>query len=83
MARLISLVSLKEISDALNYSEEEILDMVRKKQIPHLIFEGTRLSFPLEEILGKFTPKPYPSSPLPKVGEEVFVSIKRKRNSKI
>lgn len=46
----------KELSKILNYSEDEIDDLVLKKQIPHHIKEG-KVLFPMEEVLAKFTPR--------------------------
>lgn len=55
------LVSLEVIAKELNRTKDEVLDLVDERRIPFLRFnEGTpneKLSFPLEEVLAKISPK--------------------------
>ena len=46
----------KELSKMLNYSEKEIDDLVLKRQIPYHVKNG-KVTFPMEEVLAKFTPR--------------------------
>jgi len=60
------LIGLKELSEILNYSESEILDLCKEKRIPHLIFHETEFKFPLEEVLAIIKPRPKEEKPITK-----------------
>jgi hypothetical protein len=61
---MAEIVSLKEISEILNMDEDEIKDMARKGEIPHLKYaNGMTLKFPKEEVLRKITPRPEKKKP--------------------
>ena len=60
------LVSLKQIVEELNFSEEEVMELVRQKRIPHLYFPKTdEYAFPKEEVLAWITPRPKPKEESP------------------
>lgn len=53
------LVGLKQIVEVLNFSEEEVMELVRQKRIPHLYFpKKDEYAFPKEEVLNQITPRP-------------------------
>lgn len=56
---MAEIVSLKEMSSILNMDEDEIREMARKGEIPHLKYaNGMTLKFPKGEVLRKVTPRP-------------------------
>lgn len=61
-----TLVGLKQIVEALNFSEEEVMELVRQKRIPHLYFpKKDEYAFPKEEVLNQITPRPKPKEESP------------------
>jgi hypothetical protein len=53
------LVSLKQIVEALNFPEEEVMELVRQKRIPYLYFpKKDEYAFPKEEVLNQIMPRP-------------------------
>ena len=53
------LVNLKQIAETLNFSEEEVMELVRQKRIPHLYFtQKDEYAFPKEEVLDQITARP-------------------------
>ena len=66
------LVSLKQIVEALNFSEEEVMELVRQKRMPYLYFpKKDEYAFPKEEVLSRITPRPKPKEESP-FGPEVI-----------
>ena len=60
------LVTLKQIVEALNFPEEEIMELVRQKRIPYLYFsKKDEYAFPKEEVLSRITPRPKPKEESP------------------
>lgn len=53
------LLGLKKMAEILNFSEEEIMELIRQKRIPHLYYSGEdKYLFPKEEVLSAITPRP-------------------------
>jgi hypothetical protein len=51
-------VEIKELSQVLNYTEAEIMELVEKRVIPNIRFADGKILFPLEEVLAIYKPKP-------------------------
>jgi len=61
------LLNLKETAGLLNFSEDEVMELVRQKRIPFIYFpDGERYVFPEGEVLRAITPRPEPKKkPVP------------------
>lgn len=56
---MAELISLNQTAKLLNFSEDEIMELVRQRRIPNLFFPGRHeYVFPREEVLGAITPRP-------------------------
>ena len=56
---MTELLNLTQTAELLNFSDEEIMELVRQKRIPHLYFlKGDKYIFPKEEVLRTITPRP-------------------------
>lgn len=56
---MTELLNLNKTAELLNFSEEEIMEFVRQKRIPHLYFpKEEKYVFPKEEVLTAITPRP-------------------------
>jgi len=56
---MMTLMDSKQIAKILNFSEEEVMELVRQKRIPHLYFpKEQRYAFPDKEVLAQITPRP-------------------------
>ena len=84
---MAELLNLSQTAELLNFSEEEIMELVRQKRIPHLYFlEGDKFIFPREEVLRAITPRPKkeekPSDPEIKTETQGPVVARRGRPKK-
>ena len=62
---MAELISLKDIAGLLNFSKDEIMELVRQKRIPFLYFQSDdKYLFPKEEILAQIAPKIKESEPV-------------------
>jgi len=56
---MTELLNLTETAELLNFSEEEVMELVRQKRIPYLYYpKEERYVFPKEEVLSAITPRP-------------------------
>lgn len=56
---MTQLLDLSETAELLNFSEEEVMEFVRQKRIPHLYYpQEEKYIFPKEEVLTAITPRP-------------------------
>jgi hypothetical protein len=56
---MTTLLDLKQIAQILNFSEEEVMELIRQKRIPNIYFpKEDRYVFPKEEVLNAITPRP-------------------------
>jgi len=56
---MITYRNLPQIAEILNFSEEEVMELVRQHRIPYLVFKDDRgLQFVEEEVLAAITPRP-------------------------
>jgi len=56
---MTELLNLTETAELLNFSEEEVMELVRQKRIPYLYFlKGDKYVFPKGEVLRAITPRP-------------------------
>lgn len=56
---MTELLNLTQTAELINFSEEEVMELVRQKRIPYLYFlKGDKYVFPKEEVLRAITPRP-------------------------
>ena len=56
---MTQLLNLSETAELLNFPEEEVMEFVRQKKIPHLYYpKEEKYLFPKEEVLSAITPRP-------------------------
>jgi hypothetical protein len=83
---MANLLSLKEVSNELNFSEEEIMELVRQKRIPYLYFPAKdEYLFPDTDVRQALSPRPKKeeASPFAEEKQNEPVVARRGRPKKI